>query len=34
VAVVIGSGRRVVVGPGFDSETLRRVIAVLEGRPC
>jgi hypothetical protein len=34
VAVVIGSGRRVVVGPGFDAETLRRVVAVLEGRPC
>ena len=34
VEIVIGPGRRVVVGPGFDSETLRRVVAVLEGRPC
>lgn len=34
VAVVIGSGWRVVVGPGFDAETLRRVVAVLEGRSC
>jgi hypothetical protein len=34
VAVVIGPGRRVVVGPGFDAETLRRVVAVLEDRPC
>lgn len=34
VAVVIGTGRRVVVGPGFDAETLRRVVAVLEGRSC
>lgn len=34
VAVVIGPGRRVVVAQGFDAETLRRVLAVLEGRPC
>jgi hypothetical protein len=34
VAVVIGPGRRVLVAPGFDAETLRRVVAVLEGRPC
>jgi hypothetical protein len=34
VAVVIGPGRRVVVAPGFDAETLRRVVAVLEDRPC
>ena len=34
VEIVIGPGRRVVIGPGFDSETLRRVVAVLEGRPC
>jgi hypothetical protein len=34
VEIVIGAGRRVVIGPGFDSETLRRVVAVLEGRPC
>jgi hypothetical protein len=34
VEVVIGAGRRVVIGPGFDAETLRRVVAVLEGRTC
>ena len=34
VEVVLGSGRRVVLEAGFDSETLRRVVAVLEGRPC
>ena len=34
VEIVLGAGRRVVVGVGFDSETLRRVVAVLEGRPC
>jgi hypothetical protein len=34
VEVVLGSGRRIVVTPGFDPETLRRVLAVLEDRPC
>ncbi len=34
VEVVIGVGRRVVVEAGFDAETLRRVVAVLEGRTC
>ena len=34
VEVVLGSGRRVLLEAGFDSETLRRVVAVLEGRPC
>jgi hypothetical protein len=34
VEVVIGRGRRVAVGAGFDAETLRRVVAVLEGRAC
>lgn len=34
LAIVIGAGRRVVVTPGFDAETLRRVVAVLEDRPC
>jgi hypothetical protein len=34
VEVVLGPGRRIVVGPGFDPETLRRVVAVLEDRPC
>lgn len=34
VEIVLGAGRRVVVGVDFDLETLRRVVAVLEGRPC
>jgi len=34
VEVVLGMGRRVTVEAGFDPETLRRVVAVLEGRPC
>lgn len=34
VQVILGSGRRIAVGPGFDSDTLRRVVAVLEDRPC
>jgi hypothetical protein len=34
VAVVLGEGRRVVVRAGFDAETLRRVVAVLEDRTC
>ena len=33
IEIVLGAGRRVVIGAGFDSETLRRVVAVLEGRP-
>jgi hypothetical protein len=31
IEVVLGGGRRIVVGPGFDPETLRRVVAALEG---
>jgi hypothetical protein len=34
IEVVIGAGRRIAVGAGFDAETLLRVVAVLEGRPC
>lgn len=34
VEVVLGPGRRIMVAPGFDPETLRRVVAVLEDRPC
>lgn len=31
IEVVLGGGRRIVVGPGFDPETLRLVVAALEG---
>ena len=31
IEVVLGQGRRILVGPGFDPETLRQVVAVLEG---
>jgi hypothetical protein len=34
VEIVLPSGQRVRVGPGFDEDTLRRALAVLEGRPC
>ncbi|HEY1435509.1 MAG TPA: hypothetical protein VGG65_09045 [Thermoanaerobaculia bacterium] len=34
VEIVLGVGRRVVIEAGFDPETLRRVVAVLEGRTC
>ena len=32
--VVLADGRAVRVAPGFDAATLRRLLAVLEGRPC
>jgi hypothetical protein len=34
IEVVLGPTRRIAVAPGFDPETLRRVVAVLEDRPC
>lgn len=34
IEVVLGGGRVVAVGPGFDDETLRRVVAALESGPC
>jgi hypothetical protein len=30
IEVVLGQGRRIVVAPGFDPETLRQVVAALE----
>jgi hypothetical protein len=30
IEVVLSGGRRIVVGPGFDPETLRLVVAALE----
>jgi transposase len=34
IEVVLASGSRIAVPPGFDEETLRRVVAALETRPC
>ena len=34
IEVVLAAGRRVAVAPGFDEETLRRVVLVLESRRC
>jgi hypothetical protein len=34
IEVILGGGRRVAVGPGFDEETLRRVVIALESDPC
>jgi transposase len=34
IEVVLGAGRRVAVAPGFDEETLRRVVAALESTRC
>jgi len=34
IEVVLPSGPRIAVMPGFDAETLRRVVAVLEARTC
>jgi hypothetical protein len=32
--LVLADGRRIAVAPGFDADTLRRLLAVLEGAPC
>jgi len=32
--LVVSNGRRIVVAPGFDPQTLRRLLAVVEDRPC
>jgi len=34
IEVVLAAGRRVAVTPGFDEETLRRVVAALESTRC
>jgi hypothetical protein len=34
IEVVLAAGRRVAVTPGFDEETLRRVVAALESARC
>jgi hypothetical protein len=32
--LILPNGRRIAVAPGFDSLTLRRLITVVEDRPC
>lgn len=32
--LILSQGRRIAVAPGFDPETLRRLIAVVEDCPC
>jgi hypothetical protein len=32
--LILPGGRRVAVAPGFDADTLRRLLSVLEGPPC
>jgi hypothetical protein len=34
IALLPGNGRRIAVAPGFDTRTLRQLIAVLEEPPC
>ncbi len=31
---ILSNGRRIAVAPGFDPQTLRHLIAVVEERPC
>ncbi len=32
--LILPNGRRIAVAPGFDPQTLRRLIATVEGTPC
>ena len=32
--LILSNGRRIAVAPGFDPQTLRRLIDVVEERPC
>jgi transposase-like protein len=34
IEIIVADGRRVAVGPGFDPEALRQVLAVVEGPAC
>ena len=34
IEVVVGAGRVVRIAAGFDTATLQRLLALLEGRPC
>jgi hypothetical protein len=32
--LILSNGCRIAIAPGFDSQTLRRLISIVEGRPC
>ena len=34
IELLLGNGRRIAVAPGFDPQTLRQLITVVEERPC
>jgi hypothetical protein len=34
IELLLGNGRRIAVAPGFDPQTLRQLIAVVEELPC
>lgn len=34
IELILADGRRIAVAPGFDADTLRRLLAVLEATPC
>ena len=34
IELLLDNGRRIAVAPGFDPQTLRQLIAVVEERPC
>ena len=34
IELLLDKGRRIAVAPGFDPQTLRQLIAVVEERPC
>ncbi|MGO9462598.1 MAG: IS66 family insertion sequence element accessory protein TnpA [Isosphaeraceae bacterium] len=34
IELILSNGRRIAVAPGFDPETLRHLIAVVEEHPC
>ena len=34
IELLLSNGRRIAVAPGFDPQTLRQLIAVVEERPC
>ena len=34
IEILLAGGQRIRVGPGFDEQTLRDVLAVLEQQPC